>query len=575
MEQRTTVKAGLLAATAAAVFGMQPTVERDTLFNVDGSGSRLLSTQYSDAVGRTMQEKLRLSPTIDRVSCVFYDKFGRSYVTTMPFSDSEYPGKFLPGAISDQEWLGDAGLRNQLKASYSGDERAFSVTAYWDDQLGRARSSVGPGMAYKSDSSMAWTFGVRLDASPLDHDVPNPDPVYAGTTIGAVRFEKGFITKISTNGSAYVTMTHVLQALYAEMRSVNPFDGQPSAFLSVSRGADRRITEELKDIFGRTIATLSAPDSATTSGSKIKSEYKTDVLGNVLKTTPPKAVYNPVGDAECKYNTVGQLIWKRTPEGSVKAYTYRIDGQLESEEISTGSVVFRKIIYLYDDQGRRSSVWLGSTGTAKNERMHYYYDKVDAVKSLSIFSGIPTDCISRLTNLKGRLVGTIMVNDDPSNTRVGELFSYNDEGRIGMKLTVIGESSPYQETDYEYDIHGKVIAEKFYYSGDHIKKKFTYDELGRMKKVIQSVYNAATKTYTDKELTDNGYDQLGNPSLTTFTAVQPETYRVRKHFDVRGLLNGITSLGMKGLNESIGYGRGGAIDADTFTYKPHPTQASA
>jgi hypothetical protein len=120
-------KAGILTAVVAAVvLSVQPNVERDTLFNVDGSGSRVISTKYSDALGRAMQEKLRLSSTIDRVLCTFYDKVGRPYVMTKPFSDDEYPGKFLPGKISDQEFLGDASLRNQLKESYSDDcEFAF------------------------------------------------------------------------------------------------------------------------------------------------------------------------------------------------------------------------------------------------------------------------------------------------------------------------------------------------------------------------------------------------------------------------------------------------------------------
>ena len=67
----------MAAVISHNVSAVQPNFVQDSLFNVDGQGSTIISTEYSDGLGRSIQSKLKLHDDTDRVSCTYYDSAGR------------------------------------------------------------------------------------------------------------------------------------------------------------------------------------------------------------------------------------------------------------------------------------------------------------------------------------------------------------------------------------------------------------------------------------------------------------------------------------------------------------------
>ena len=108
----------LLAAAVRAVNAVEPNYVRTTTYDVDGAGSNVETTEYSDGLGRAVQWKLKLNDTKDRVSCTYYDEAGRPKISTKSFVDEINEGQFLPGEITDSD------IKNQLEGNNDGDTRA-------------------------------------------------------------------------------------------------------------------------------------------------------------------------------------------------------------------------------------------------------------------------------------------------------------------------------------------------------------------------------------------------------------------------------------------------------------------
>jgi hypothetical protein len=88
----------MVLLVSSGVMGVQPNSVQTTTYDVDGNGSDVVTTEYSDGLGRSIQSKLKISDTIisgvaeprDRVTCTFYDDAGRPEYTTKSFVDREY-----------------------------------------------------------------------------------------------------------------------------------------------------------------------------------------------------------------------------------------------------------------------------------------------------------------------------------------------------------------------------------------------------------------------------------------------------------------------------------------------------
>jgi hypothetical protein len=160
MRQFLMVVCVLLAAMAGWVGAVEPNYVRTTTYDVDGivngggnSDNDVVTTEYSDGLGRSIQSKLHLKPDLsatpqvparDRVSCTFYDEAGRPQFSTKAFVDLQQPGAYLNGSLHDAAIEGQ--LTTQYPVSkYPYNTHLYNETYYWDDPLGQVKTVEGPG----------------------------------------------------------------------------------------------------------------------------------------------------------------------------------------------------------------------------------------------------------------------------------------------------------------------------------------------------------------------------------------------------------------------------------------------
>jgi hypothetical protein len=367
----------LLLLAALAAMAVEPNYVRTTIYSVgkDGSGSpaNLQSTSYSDGLGRQIQSKLRISATEDRTACTFYDEAGRPDSSTKAFIDhSANAGLFLPGDLGT---LNAAG--GPLRDRYPADLNPFSYSKYSDDPLSRVIEQNGPGEDYTANPVKTWYFGVTGDdagdgAGPCDAD--------------------GFIKQAHLNPTGLNTTvpTYLNGVLASNLKY----------FLTVSKDPNEKYTQELKDLFGKTVRTWADPSIAT--NDEIIARYSYDILGNLTEETPPSVSLDP---STYTYNTLGQLIKKTSPDAATMGYAYTLTGQIEYDTAHTAQGVYRIRNYVYDKLDRLESISVLESGTYKVVQANYYDNTHDIQNHVALSNSEWN--LSRLENLSGRLAGSI------------------------------------------------------------------------------------------------------------------------------------------------------------------------
>ena len=587
MRQFLMVVCVLLAAIAGWVGAVEPDYVRTTTYDVNGivdasDENDVVTTVYSDGLGRQIQTKLKLAPDEsetppierDRVTCFFFDDAGRPAFVTKPFVDDESPNTYLAGELHSSAIEGQ--LEDQYPvADFPNNEHLYTETEYWDDPLSQVKTVLGPGRTVDFGFPRSWTLGVSID------EVLGGVGEYTIEDIGIVTFENGIINKFdfpdgidSENGRDIVSL---MDAVYEGFLTTNPFT-EPTHFLTVARTPDEKISQELKDVFGRTVVTFSSPDiqddADLKEGMKITAKYRYDILGNVLEEIPPKdedGTTEILDETKYTYNTLGQLIKKESPDGGFEEYDYNDDGSIRSMEVDDGNFNVRRISYFYDAMGRSTRVYEHNRsvpGAIGRNVINKYYDDLEFIEKRSVFAGIDADHLGRVENVKGRLSGQVYSNYfGEQQTDVGEVFSYDDEGRLRFKITTIDGMPGIQETWYEYDIHGKVTVDFCFYGGKIIKKRYTYDKLGRLYEVYHSVTEDGGYNYDDRLIAAYGYDDLGTMRAKTFNKIT-DGYQVGYGFDLRNRLNLIAiPTGKKGFAQTIPtYNLGGNIAQSVYKY---------
>jgi YD repeat-containing protein len=481
--------------------------------------------------------------TIGRLTCVRLIPGG---------TDREYTRNYLPGGLTDPD------VQTQLRQSNQGDTRAYSQTEYWDDPLGRPRVSYGPGDPTIYGVARSWVFGV-------DSTVDKTN--FAVSTVGTVDIKGGVITSLTVS-APNKTIADLFDCLYDQFITANPYrNDEPGHVLSISCSPDGKIAEELKNKFGRTVKTFSAPDINSTTGSKIISEYHHDILGNVLTEIPPG---NLISNTSYQYNTLGQLVRKVTPDGGLFTYDYNPDGSLanmQSRLSDANETCEWLLVYAYDELGRKTAVneYRSGCGRPPVTVQQFYYDDVANIPSVE-FSVVDPAKLAELTNLKGRLVASLTTNHGVQSITIGELYSYDDDGRIERKIMTIGGEMHYQDILYSYDIHGKVSTERFFYGTDHMRKRFVYDELGRLKDVYSGYLQSNGTTYTEQKLVESDFDALGKLNKKNYSAIG-SSYDITFGYDILDRMTSSASpAASNGYGQVITYGISGNITTSRHDY---------
>lgn len=482
----------LLYVLSFAINAAEPNFVKTTVYKVGKNGATdkdLVTTDYSDGLGRQVQSKLKIDDTHDRTSCTFYDDAGRSETTTKVFVDGIRSGSYLPGTLAEINTP-----TGPLQSKYN-DPKAYSYSKYSDDPLSRVIEQNGPGQRFSGNAVKTWYFGVSKEKNKT-------------ITIGLHNyvFDDGFITSAMNGNDFDDELTEISDFLLSNNTSFT----DPAYFLTVSKDARGNYTQQINDLFGRTEGTR-----AINSGDVIVARYSHDILGNLTSEVAPKPKdptdptleINTIADTKYTYNTLGQLISKTTPDGGVFGYVYTLTGQLERDiSYNVNGTINRIRRYKYDDLNRQIAAELKNDNDMTHDDwsvvLRNYYDNVDGLNLDAKQYNIPQWQLSLLENLNGRLVASIAVNRINGITYyVNDLFSYDVEGRIGKKLKIV-PGLPIQEIFYTYDLHGKVLTETTECGAEKIIVEYQYDSEGRLEHVVHA--NNSNKT-----LTTYTYDELG------------------------------------------------------------------
>ena len=398
-----------------------------------------ITTTYTDGLGRELQTHV-VGGNVPLVVAKEYDEVGRLTISTKAFSATGAGANFLDDPLG------------KVKAYYNDEPHAYSEISYSKDPLSRITETQGVAATsqFGGRSSRIWYFGVVPGCTGEGCDQFDADGFIL----------KDFLTTIILGNTADVEgATH---------------------FLTVAMDENSHFTQQLKDQFGNVVATW-AHDSID---QKIVAKNRYDISGKILEETPPGN--GLIGNTLYRYNTLGQLIWKKTPDAGIVVYLYNDAGQLKVVQDErqrngfAGTNAFTA--YNYDVLGRMVEIrendyrsgshtitdFISNPSLLNNTvdygvlKVRNYYNELTSTDLTNL--GISSALYDELKNLTGRLVASVSYDETELQTsahRILEFFSYNDEGAVETKYKKIQDHA-LQKFAYSYDFKGTLISSAYY-----------------------------------------------------------------------------------------------------------------
>jgi YD repeat-containing protein len=483
-----------------SVDAAEPNYIRTTTYGVGGTSDDIIVTDYYDGTGKVVQNKQLLKSGDVRVISSFYNSAGKLCFVSKPYIDlASNPFRlYSPGTVTAINAILDNGYNyNNFKEGTNTTAYAYSETEYYDDPLGRTKRAGAPGASYGLGSSnyvAMWYFGIK------EGTVPDMTLVLGPTTY-IIKFENGFIKAYnSSTPSVQENLSdEILNELYSRLH-LNPILNA-DCYLTVTRDPKGKYTQELKSLFEKTLATYAGDVS-----NPIIAKYEFDILGNLETEIAPKnGTATLISDTKNVYNSLGQLIKKTTADGGTFGYAYTLTGQLASDtsyDEGTGTI-YRIRRYRYDALDRLISTELNTKDDSWTVVTRNYYQDIDELSVDAAKYNIPQRVLLSLKNTRGRLVASVAANDVGGlSYYVSDLFSYDNEGRIGKKVKVV-PGMPIQEINYTYDLQGKVLTDATECGAQKINKEYEYNSEGLLEDVVHS------NNLTGKNLVTYDYDDFG------------------------------------------------------------------
>lgn len=460
----------IISLLFAMVTAKQPNYVRTYMYDDPITGKSkpnvFTSTSYSDGIGRKLQDQIILNDINQSiVNGILYDEVGRPCTTILPFLDN-----------SVNKYIKYDKVLQKAKAYYSNNQYPFSETDYYKDPLGRVRAKAGPTETFSLSRgehiSQIWYLGAD-DCLPCD----------------------------SLDNS--------------KLDNMLPANENYNYFLTVIKSTENTYTQVLADKFGNTVKTWAHPSQKGKAGtsscdedSAIVTTYRYDVNGNLLYETPPapqsvKTVYT--------YNTMGQVVSKKTSDAGLVQYCYSPVGLLDTiitEKMRTRS---EKLCYRYDFLDRLIQVCvqrvISTTLRQFFTKIRNFYDYPSSAKAfiapvntsdqalLSINDLLSEGNRNFPQNTRGRLAVSIAYGESCSPgpdldytatecpDRVIEVYSYNFEGNLTKKWKYI-PGLPIQEFTFTYyDLSGnlKKAMCKFGPAPEQtVEREYLYDANARL-----------------------------------------------------------------------------------------------
>ncbi|MBB5136196.1 RHS repeat-associated protein [Thermocatellispora tengchongensis] len=295
-------------------------------------------------------------------------------------------------------------------------------------------------------------------------------------------------------------------------------DGTEPALPSGTGTVPAGLLESEKDPKGNETTyryTASGDIAEVTDPSGLVIRFGYDSLGRMISRTEVSDAFPDGVTTRFRYDAAGRLVAHtgapvknditgvtHQPEAR---YTYTPDGHRETESVVdlTGGDPERKVSYTYDDYGRVESV-TGPEGAV----VRYTWDHTGARTSVTdelgnVYHYAYTERGELRTRTLKNWTGS-PVAPKPATDLVLESYTYDNEGRLGAKVDVLGRKLAYRY--YNDDLRQQVAAENVRLNGSAtpttvVLENNTYDfagnltrqELGGGKQILQMEYDAADR----------------------------------------------------------------------------------
>lgn len=506
----------------------------------------ITTTSFLDGLGREIQTQAELNshPKNALISGAYTDVMGRDSVSIKPYV-AQTEGLFV--SPKNHALIHRANSYYNGSSSYRPDAGgvAYSETGYWPD--GSVKEIGSPGIDFSLEVTghhvKKWHFFVNPGVT---HPLLNLDSdgfvVYNDLTEQNLDdLKKGWETVIDFRNNLQITPNelspgdkYILESDYhiyqynsdKSWTEITPNDGdivyviekngvytyngtndtwirliyEFTYLLKIAKDQNNRYSQSLTDKFGRVVKKCSDLENSE----RIVTTIKYDILGNILEEIPPDpdnpGITSDDHKSEAVYNTLGQIIKKRTPDYGTKEYRYDNRGNIkymkdslhlfkeeESENPPNPDPKEFFIMNKYDELNRLVSTMdlvlkddgVGKTWFDQPDAEIYKEDVIIAKRLIdNIYDTItkselesyapdkdPEVCeviVGELSNLKRRLVASIKYNID--NKKVVDLFSYDEKGVANKTYKIIPAFLPVQKDSFAYDFSGD-ITEDFHYNG--------------------------------------------------------------------------------------------------------------
>lgn len=526
-------------------------VKTDVIFSAaDTTDSIQTSTVYSDGLGRQIQTQVQLAASKSLVTGVAFDDAGRPCTTTVPFT------------INNTNYL-SAPVVSTANTN-RGNSYSYSVVTFKPDPLNRPDSAGSPDAAYSlagTHFSRSWYLGTSYPLSGGNNWCD------ANGFINDNKLDNGTLSACEANGLGISAPTH---------------------FLTVSKGPnDSSYSQEIKDLFGRTISTCSMLG--------IRAEYKYDLLGNLLMENPPAASGGRGVDAAMatlyQYSTKGLLNFKKSPDADTVKYVYDLAGRLRVTQNAKqrASGIWTYTVYLYDSLNRNYAVGINSTqyGFPPDPNSHLnslfeifpkirrvYDDTAQLINVLGISATTMADRYCIIANVKGRLLAEIYYVADycyPSqpgffDNVVVTIYSYDDDGNVIYKINRKPRMKDFSTTVFAYDFQGNPLRKVYSGNTRFVPITNNRDRQGRVQQV-----------FSGKQFLSYAYDDYGRLISKKFTDNTAVIDTVGMYYNIRNWptaiisRNGIFNEDQISYSAAVNSQYNGNICGATYSYTGLPT----
>jgi len=395
-------------------------------------------------------------------------------------------------------------IQTQLQ---EGNDDIVIATEY--DLLGRVEKGWKPYL-----TNTEHQFAVSYQSGATSYYDGNPGPISGGYPYSQTQYDNDPLNRIDQIGNPgndfRIGSTHEIDHTYGSNSNSIVIGGityqAGSLYKTEIEDEKGNNTAEYKDKFGNTVYMIHDP-----SGLDLITGFKYNIIGKLTASFPPKyfETENNVWITEMKYNTLGQLIEKETPDAGTAKYKYDNNDNLrfiqdQLHDNGGNDLVF----YKYDEMNSIISigeattdatipVWNELDGNTSYINGNYNFESESAhpdnFKIINRYDSEPTygsgfwaDAVDPgdFRNVLGRLTATAYFDENTNNWGY-TYYSYDNHGNIEWIVQDLpGEELGIKKISYQYDRQDNIIKTSFNDSqNDAFYVWRDYDQKGRLQAI--------------------------------------------------------------------------------------------